>query len=196
VSTPYDEQSDLDLVAAYLATRGLSAERFSREETLIGKTPDFRVHEDGAIVAYCEVKSPQDDTWLDDCLRVAPPETIVGGARTDPTFKRLARHLRTADLQFSAVNPSRTELNILAYVNHEDTSRYADLHETLTGYFHTSDGKKIPTVLQITQGIEEAIRRIDAFLWFESATRNLGGLPIINDADPERMRRVRALLFD
>jgi hypothetical protein len=58
VPTPYDEQPDLDLVAAYLAARGLSAERFSPAETQRGKTPDFRVRRSGAIVAYCEVKSP------------------------------------------------------------------------------------------------------------------------------------------
>jgi hypothetical protein len=52
--TPYDERPDLDLVAAY---PGPSAERFSKEETLSGKTPDFRVRKGGAIVAYCEVKA-------------------------------------------------------------------------------------------------------------------------------------------
>jgi hypothetical protein len=62
--TPYDEQPDLDLVAAYLAAHGLSVERFSKEETLTGKTPDFRVRKGGAIVAYCEVKAPQDDLGL------------------------------------------------------------------------------------------------------------------------------------
>ena len=41
--TPYDERPDLDLVAAYLEAHGLSVERFFKEETLTGKTPDFRV---------------------------------------------------------------------------------------------------------------------------------------------------------
>jgi hypothetical protein len=40
---PYDEQADLDLVANYLADRGLSVEQFPEEEMLAGKTPDFRV---------------------------------------------------------------------------------------------------------------------------------------------------------
>jgi hypothetical protein len=70
--TPYDEQADLDLVATYLAAHGLSTERFSKEETLTGKTPNFRIRKGGVIVAYCEVKGPQEDHWL--------------GVRSDPTL--------------------------------------------------------------------------------------------------------------
>ena len=140
--TPYDDRPDLDLVAAYLEAHGLSVERFSKEETLTGKTPDFRVRKGGAIVAYCEVKAPQDDPWLDDFLRDAPPDAIVGGARPAPTLKRLARHLKKAASQLAAVNPNQTELNILAYVNHEAATRYADFHEMLTGRFLDMDGKQ------------------------------------------------------
>ena len=42
---PHDEESDLKLVAAYLAERGLSVGRF-KQETLTGKTPDFRVRKE------------------------------------------------------------------------------------------------------------------------------------------------------
>ncbi len=77
-----------------------------------------------------------------------------------------------------------------------DASRYSDLHETLTGYFHALDGKKIPTVRRTAEGIDEAKGRIDAFLWFEGATGFMAGATI-NDADPARIRRVCALLeFD
>jgi hypothetical protein len=131
---------------------------------------------------------------LDDLLHNAPSETIVGGARRDPIFNRLARLLERAASQFAAVNPSRRELNILAYVNHDPASRYADLHETLTGYFLASDGSTHPTVRRIAEDwIGEAKRRVDVFLWFEGA--NMWGL--INDADPMRVRRVCALFgFD
>jgi hypothetical protein len=184
--TPYDERRDLDLVAAYLEAHGLSVERFSKEETLSGKTPDFRARKGGAIVAYCEVKAPQDDPWLDDLLRCAPPDTTVGYARSAPTFKRLARHLKKAALQLAAVNPNRTELNILAYVNHEDATRYADFHEMLTGRFITTSGKQLQT-----RRPPAKVREIDVYLWFEGTTKPS---PIVNDADPERMRRVCALL--
>jgi hypothetical protein len=159
--TPYDERPDLDPVAAYLAAHGLSAERFSKEETLSGKTPDFRVRKGGAIVAYCEIKAPQDAPWLDDFLRDAPPDTIVGGARPAPTLKRLARHLKKAASQLAAVNPNQTELNILAYVNHEDTTRYADFHEMLTSCVITTGGKQFQTMRPPARG-----REIDVYLWF------------------------------
>jgi len=55
----------------------------------VGKTPDFRVVRGGELVAYCEVKSPN-DPWLDEKLEEVPAFTIVGGARSDPTFNRLA----------------------------------------------------------------------------------------------------------
>ena len=185
--TPYDERPDLDLVAAYLEAHGLSVERFSKEETLSGKTPDFRARKGGAIVAYCEVKAPQDDPWLDDLLRCAPPDTTVGYARSAPTFKRLARHLKKAALQLAAVNPNRTELNILAYVNHEDATRYADFHELLTGRFIDTNGKQLQT-----RRPPAKVHEIDVYLWFEGATTKPS--PIVNDADPKRMRRVCALL--
>jgi hypothetical protein len=162
---PYDEQADLDLVAAYLADQGLSPERFSHTETQTGRTPDFRIRQDRVVVAYCEVKAPN-DPWLDELLDDAPPLTILGDARSDPIFNRLARLLTKADTQFAPVNPDRAKLNILAYVNHDDASRYYDLVETLTGYFHADDGTKHPTMLHIAEGrIGEAKRRIDAFLW-------------------------------
>jgi hypothetical protein len=79
----YDEQPDLDLVSAFIAGRRLSAERFSQVEIQAGKTPDFRVRQAGEVLAYCEVKSPN-DPWLDELLDDAPPLTLVGGARPDP----------------------------------------------------------------------------------------------------------------
>jgi hypothetical protein len=167
---PYDEQPDLDLVAAYFNDRGLTAERFSYAETQAGKTPDFRVRQGSQLVAYCEVKSPN-DPWLDGQLDNAPPLTIVGGLRNDPVFNRLSRLLTKADAQFTAVNPDRAILNILAYVNHDDASEYHDLVETLTGYFHADDGTKHPIMLHIAEvRIGNAKRRIDAFLWFQGNT--------------------------
>jgi hypothetical protein len=198
--TPFDEQPDLNLVSAYLVARGLSTERFSQAETQSEKTPDFRIRRGEAMVAYCEVKSPNDPR-LNDLLRNAPPGMVVGGAKPDPRFNRLARLLEKADSQFMAVNPSQSELNILAYVNHDAASRFSDLYETLTGYFLASDGMKdgtkFSTVRHIASGrIGEAKRRIDLFLWFKGATGFMSGA-VFNDADPERIRRVCALLgFD
>ena len=188
---PYNEQLDLDLVAGYFSGLGLAAERFSQTEMQTGKTPDFRIRRDGVLVAYCEVKAPN-DPWLDGLLDDAPPLTIVGGARSDPIFNRLSRLLSKADAQFAAVNPARTALNILAYVNHDDGSHYYDLVETLTGYFHADDGTKHATMLHIAEGrIGDAKRRIDGFLWFDSST---GRMALITQTDQMRQLQLCTLL--
>lgn len=189
----HNEELDLDLVSACLADRGLPAERFSQAETQAGKTPDFRVRREGMLVAYCEVKSPN-DPWLDDLLEEARAMTLMGGARPDPTFNRLSRLLMKADAQFAAVNPTRAELNILAYVNHDNKSNRNDLYEILTGYFRAADGTRHPTMLDIAEGrIGEAKRRIDAFLWFEGKTGRITGA-IINQDHSQRLQRTCTLL--
>jgi hypothetical protein len=81
---------------------------------------------------------------------------------------------------------NQTELNILAYVNHEDTTRYADFHDMLASCVITTGGKQFQTMRPPAR-----VREIDVYLWFEGATKPS---PIVNDADPERMRRVCALL--
>jgi hypothetical protein len=173
--TPDNEQLDLDRVADYLATHGLSAERFSKEELTPGKkNPDFRVRKHGALVAYCEVKSPEDDNWQ--------------GLRKDPTVDRLTRFLMKAAVQFNTFNPSRTELNILAYVSHKPTTLYADLHEMLTGRFLATSGEEIQTMRPPAQA-----KDIDLYLWFDGAVATPDLL--VNDLDPERVNRVCAL-FD
>lgn len=84
--TPYDDLPDLDLVASDLACH-----RFSKEETLSGKTPDFRVRKGGAIVAYCEVKAPQDDPWFADPLRHRYTRLSATPGRTRPSNDWLGR---------------------------------------------------------------------------------------------------------
>jgi hypothetical protein len=185
--TRYDEGPDLDRVSAYFAEKNLMTERFTVAETNAGKTPDFRVRFGEALVAYCEVKSPN-DPWLDNLLDNAPAETIVGGGRPDPTFNRLARLLEKADQQFSAVNPDRNELNVLAYVNHDDASRFHDLIETVTGFFHAEGGEKHPTMMHVAARIDEAVRRIDCFLWFPEGPDEPSIL--VNQRDAERLPRI------
>jgi hypothetical protein len=108
-----DEQPDLDLVAAYLRSLNLATRRFSVEETQRGLTPDLRVERDAQLVAFCEVKSPN-DPWLDELVAEAP--RLGWRHKPDPTFNRLSRHILAAGRQFAAVNASRSQLNILAYV--------------------------------------------------------------------------------
>lgn len=189
----FDEQRDLDLVAAYFTSLGLSVKRFAQAETQTGRTPDFRVLQNAVVAAYCEVKSPN-DPWLDKLLGEAPTSTIVGGSRSDPIFNRLARLFTKADTQFTAVNPTRAELNILAFVNHDRASHFGDLVEVLTGFFHATDGSKYSTIVHIAEGrIGEAKGRIDACLWFENNSNCLAGA-VINDLDAGRVQRLCKLL--
>jgi hypothetical protein len=51
------EESDLQLVEQFFAERGLKAERIPEATT---KTPDFKILQGGDVVAFCELKSPQD----------------------------------------------------------------------------------------------------------------------------------------
>lgn len=52
-----DEDADHRIVRDFFAERGLLAERIVETVT---KTPDFRVRRGAAVVAFCEVKSPQE----------------------------------------------------------------------------------------------------------------------------------------
>jgi len=189
-----DENKDLDLVSAFFAERGLSVERFSHIDTQTGKTPDFKVIQSGEIVAFCEVKSPN-DPWLDTLLDKAPPLTIVGGARDDPTFNRIARHINKATKQFCAVNPTKDKFNILSFVNHDNGSTYNDLIEATTGFFYDERGNKHATVQHIADGIiGQSKMVIDLYIWFERR-RSRSECVLFNLSDPERLRRLCEILI-
>ena len=171
-----NEEPDLDLTEELLfAGQNLQLERFDRAETVAGRTPDFRVRRDGALVAYCEVKSPRDD-FLEEQLDRAEQGRIVGGVRSDPTFNRIARHVLKAATQFEAVNVERLVPNILVFVNHADANGIADLQETLTGMFHTADGERIPTMTNVSEGrLGETRFKIDLYVWIDNKTRRVQG---------------------
>jgi hypothetical protein len=174
--------------------RGLVLEPFAKEEIVRHKTPDRRVKLAGRLVAYSEIKSPRDD-WLDEQLDQAPAGAIVGGARQDPTFNRIARHIQRAAQQFDAVNPTRAVPNVLVFVNHDGTSGPADLHETLTGVFRARTGERFTTMRHISDGlIGNAKQRIDAFLWIDPTRRRLTGCILNEGATPQHGLLVCQLL--
>jgi hypothetical protein len=189
-----NEDPDLKLVEELLfAPRHLVLQRFSRTETLTGRTPDFRVFRTGELVAFCEVKSPRDD-WLDDQLDDAPPLQLVGGLRPDPTFNRIARHIEKAASQFESVNSARSLPNILVFVNHDRASSFNDLRETLTGMFHSADGERFETISHISEGrLGEVKRAIDLYVWIDERRRRIQGY-FFNEALPERVGNICELL--
>ena len=166
-----EERVDLDIAAKLLQSHGLTPKRFTKAERRKGKTPDFRVMRGENLLAFCEVKSPQDD-WLDTQLEEATNGEIVGGHRKDPVFNRLSRIVEKATSQFDAVNASRDVPNILILINHDDMSYFGDLRETITGMFHSEDGSRHPTVLPVSEGkIKELRTRIDAYFWYDFEPR-------------------------
>jgi hypothetical protein len=189
-----NEEPDLDLTDELLfADNNLQLERFDRAETLAGRTPDFRVRRDGELVAYCEVKSPRDD-WLDEQLDSAAPGQIVGGARSDSTFNRIARHVQKAATQFEAVNDKRSVPNILVFINHADDGGFGDLQETLTGMFHTAKGERIPTMTHISNGrLGEARLKIDLYIWIDNKTRRVQGY-LFNETNAAHVETLCVLL--
>lgn len=189
-----NEEPDLDLTEELLfAGKNLQLERFNRAETLAGRTPDFRVQRGGTVVAYCEVKSPRDD-WLDEQLDSAAPGQIVGGARSDPTFNRIARHVLKAATQFEAVNDKRSVPNILVFINHADASGFGDLQETLTGMFHTDKGERIPTMTNISDGrLGETRFKIDLYVWIDNKTKRVQGY-LFNETNAAHVEALCVLL--
>jgi hypothetical protein len=189
-----DEDADLALVERLVFSKqGLELKRYSRAETLAGRTPDFKVLQNGTIKALCEVKSPRDD-WLDDRLAEAPAFELAGGPRKDPTFNRIARHVQKASSQFDAANGSHSIPNILIFINHGEAVGFNDLYETLTGFFRTETGERIGTMPHIAEGrIGEARTKIDLYVWIDARTRSMDGC-LFNDLNPGHVSALCELL--
>ena len=188
------EDADLRLVQELVFDpRGLTLQRFSHAEMKVGRTPDFRVLKDGELVAFCEVKSPRDD-WLADQLSAAQPLEIVGGARNDPIFNRIARQIEKAATQFDAVNDTRDFPNILVFVNHDMASNYNDLRETVTGLFYAESGEREATMMHISEGrIGQSKLRVDLYVWVDVRTRRVQGY-VFSESVLEHVTRVCELL--
>jgi hypothetical protein len=183
---------DLKKAEEIFTSRGLTVARPAQNAG--GKTPDFEVRRNGVLVAYGEVKSPQRDGWLEKTLHKAPPGTIVGGGRPDPTFNRISSHVHTAAAQFRAVNPDHTVLNILIFVNHDSHSHYGDLLETVTGNFYAADGSRHPTMKHISEGrIQTEKYGIDAYIWYDVESDRVQGY-LINEVDADRVDAICSLL--
>ncbi len=160
---PNEEQ-----VKRYLQECGFTVEQFSKAEMRSGKTPDFRVFRDENFLFYCEVKSSQEDQWLEEQLDKADPGELVGGERNDPIFNRLTADIHEAVKQFDAVNGEQNYPNVLALVNHDDMSGINDLLGILTGNFYANDGTAHPIYRQFSHGrIKDEKGRIHLFIWLD-----------------------------
>jgi hypothetical protein len=153
-------------VQEHLASIGLRVERFTKAEMQQGRTPDFRVFTGDELACYCEVKTAQEDEWLDKQMAAAPPLTLAGGARPDPTYNRISSQIHSAVGQFDAVNPAMDLPNVLAIVNGDDGAGITDLIAVLTGNAYCESGEVWPMFRECSQGrIREEKLRVHLYLW-------------------------------
>jgi hypothetical protein len=161
----HQEAVDLLLVQQFFAARGLLAQRIP--ETSSAKTTDFKILGRGALVAFCEVKSPQDvfDERLTAAILEAPEGQYGGAIEVGPTsrqYRRMKGAARQAVAQFNAVNPSHSVPNILMFVNHDSHSNECDFVETVTGY--------IEGLGYASKSVRAEIPEIDGYVWLNAKT--------------------------
>lgn len=162
-----DATSGESRVSAYLTKNGLLVERFDKAAMQRNRTPDFRVFVEDRLAFYCEVKTAQEDEWLDRQLAKVPPGTLAGGARPDPTYNRISNHIHSAAGQFDAVNAGCEYPNVLAVVNNDFEAGTPDLLAVLTGNAYTAAGA-ILMFRNFSEGrIREEKERIHLYLWFD-----------------------------
>lgn len=155
-------------VSRYLNFLGLKTERYSKAELRASRTPDFKVYSGDALSFYCEVKTGQEDTWLNDLLAKAEPGTLVGGTRNDSTYNRIASYIHESVGQFDAVNASIELPNVLAIVNGDTEAGIKDLLHVFSGNVYCDDDSVVPMFQEFSEGrIKFSKWRIHLFVWFD-----------------------------
>lgn len=168
-----DEEADKRLIGNLI----FEPRRITIESILEGqnKSPDFKLLKDGAIRAYCEMKSPTDADLFDFPANLAPGE-IRAEVRKDPAVFSLARLIAKSAKQFEAVNPDRAHPNILVIVNHARRKGPTDLRMALEG-IRAPDGRHFFPLVNdadkwdVQQGVWHAARRIDLCVWVDPRKR-------------------------
>ena len=159
---------DADEIRAknHLEKLGFRVERFTKAETRVKKTPDFRVFAEDRFLFFCEVKSSPPDLWLDVQLEGAASGEIVGGVRNDSIFNRLTSDVYTAAQQFDSVNQRQQYPNVLVLVNHDDNAGFGDLLSVLTGNFFSDSGSIHPIYKKYSEGrIKKEKAKIHLYVW-------------------------------
>lgn len=155
-------------VKEFLETYHLRPERFTSAEMASGKTPDFKVFSGSDLDFYCEVKSSEQDTWLDDQLDMQRPGELIGGSRHDPIFNRLTAHIHKASKQFDAVNPIEALPNVLAFYNQDTSSGFSDLLAVTTGNFYAEGCCVFPIYKNISEGrVKKDIEKVHLIIWID-----------------------------
>ena len=174
----YDEAADAALMRKLaFDSNGIELEPYTEAELKTGKTPDFKLHKDGKLCGYCEMKSPRDDYVLEK------PESGEMAIRKNlPFHRKLGNHIRHAGQQFDAVNPEHNVPNIMVFVSHAPDIERRDLHLTIAGMSAPELGKSIFMLSRKAQEqVLGAARKIDLFLWIDAEKGTLNHVSV-NDA--------------
>jgi hypothetical protein len=153
------EEADLVFVEQFFAARGLIAERIP---TRTAKTTDFKILRDTEVVAFCEVKSPQDvfAERVAAAIIQAPEGQFGGIIESGPVsrqYRCMERAAKKAAAQFNSVNPSHAIPNILMIVNHDTHSYENDFVEAVAGY--------LEGLGYTPKSLRDDIPEIDAYVW-------------------------------
>lgn len=197
--------NDEKIIAGIFKKRDLQVKKFTKKRKAKSKTPDFQIFKDDKLAFFCEVKTIERDTWLEDKILNAPPLTIVGGGRNDPTFNRIANKIHEASQQFEAVNPDSGYPNVLAFVNHDDYCGIRDLDSVLTGQFFADGGKLYSIYEKYSEGrIKEEKFQIHLYIWSDNFKGNFYRFNKINKkhlislanyfgTDPNSIKEIREI---
>jgi len=181
----------------------LTCVRYTKDELRAGgKTPDFKVYKAEEFVLHAESKLIQEDRWLDNQLKAAPPGTLAGGSRPDPIPNRIATDIYIAAKQFSAVNPNHEYPNVLVLTNSDHQCDISDLRAVIEGDVEFEGGLIEPMFKHISEGrIGVPKHTIDLYVWcneipekklkyqlrFMRASKHLHQLCSLFGADPEEV---------
>jgi hypothetical protein len=181
------EDDDHAIVEHFFSLKGLVAERIP--ET-VSKTPDFKVKRGAEVVAFCEVKSPQDifNERLTDAILSGKGGIIETGYGNDYRQARcIERAAQKAAAQFRVANPAHAVPNILTVVNHDTYADVEDFVQSLTGNFRG--------LAVAQQAIQSTIPEIDLYIWIDQKGRGAEPEPrIIYNHKAALKNTVRALL--
>ena len=167
------EDADHRIVQHFFARRGFITECIP--ET-VSKTPDFRICRDAEVVAFCEVKSPQDVfiERVEEAIRGSKGGISETGYGNDYRQARCIERAATkAAAQFAAVNSAHTVPNILMIVNHDTVSLYDDFSQAITG--------EIGGLGRVGEAVRDKVPEIDACVWIDASGRTA--------AQPQRLFR-------
>jgi hypothetical protein len=159
----HQEEPDLVLMQRFFAARELIAERIPETNA---KTTDFKILRGPKVVAFCEVKSPQDvfPERVKAAITQAPAGQHGGVIESGPVsrqYQSMERAAKKAVAQFNSVNASHAVPNILMIVNHDTFSYESDFVEAVTGH--------LQGLGRVAKGMRDDIPEIDAYVWLNSA---------------------------